>query len=309
MAYAGGYNCGGVGVVKSADGGESWSPANNGIPQAFSSSLALNPYSPSTLYSATETYGLYQSVNAGGSWNPVNGGLTWLGGDSPVIVDPMYPSRLFTASLDPSYSSRHVFSSTDSGGNWTDITADLPAAVVQSTLPPLAINPEIPSVLYAGLTTQAGGVFVQTLTTLPGFPPGQRQALIDLYTSTNGASWTSSTNWNGAAGTECTWYGVTCDGGETTVRQLDLPANNLVGTIPTSLGSLTNLEYLDLHNNQLTGAIPTSLGSLTNLDYLDLDTNQLTGAIPNLGALTTLSVLDLGFNAFDRVRSRPGSRR
>jgi len=38
-------------------------------------------------------------------------------------------------------------------------------------------------------------------------PAAERQALIDLYNSTNGASWTTITNWNGAAGTENTWFG------------------------------------------------------------------------------------------------------
>lgn len=35
-------------------------------------------------------------------------------------------------------------------------------------------------------------------------PASERQALLDLYASTNGAGWTTKTNWNGAAGTECT---------------------------------------------------------------------------------------------------------
>ena len=42
-------------------------------------------------------------------------------------------------------------------------------------------------------------------------------------------------------------------------------SNQLSGTIPTSLGSLTNLTELYLNNNQLSGTIPASLGNLTNL--------------------------------------------
>ncbi len=53
-------------------------------------------------------------------------------------------------------------------------------------------------------------------------PASERQALIDLYNATNGASWTIHTNWNGAVGTECTWYGVTCDGSLNTVIMLIL---------------------------------------------------------------------------------------
>ena len=34
-------------------------------------------------------------------------------------------------------------------------------------------------------------------------PASERTALLNLYTSTNGAGWFNSTNWNGAIGTEC----------------------------------------------------------------------------------------------------------
>jgi hypothetical protein len=152
-------------------------------------------------------------------------------------------------------------------------------------------------------------------------PTSERQALLDFYTSTNGPSWTTSTGWNGAAGTECSWYGVTCDGAGTTVQQLALYGNNLSGPFSTTFGDLTNLQYLDLHDNlltgtipsqflnftslynldldtnQLTGSIPTELGGLVNLDYLDLDTNQLTGSIPTaFGSLVNLEYLDLDTN-------------
>ena len=159
-------------------------------------------------------------------------------------------------------------------------------------------------------------------------PASERQALIDLYNATGGASWTTRTNWRNAgntdfsvSGTECTWYGVFCDSGGTKVQQLVLPLNHLVGTLPASLGSLTNLESLDmfsnqltgsipdlsnlatnltalyLYSNQLSGSIPTSLGNLTNLTVLDLSSNQLTGAIPTaLAYLTSLTFLDLSSN-------------
>ena len=40
-------------------------------------------------------------------------------------------------------------------------------------------------------------------------PASERAVLVDLYTSTQGQGWVSATNWNGAAGTECTWFGIT----------------------------------------------------------------------------------------------------
>jgi len=44
-------------------------------------------------------------------------------------------------------------------------------------------------------------------------PEIERDALIALYNSTDGANWSDNTNWLGAVGTECNWLGVDCAGG------------------------------------------------------------------------------------------------
>ena len=138
----------------------------------------------------------------------------------------------------------------------------------------------------------AGNMFLTA-----AIPPAERQALIDLYTSTDGANWTNNTNWLGASGTENTWFGVTTDAGNTAVLQLQLISNNLVGTLPASLGNLSNLTDLSLHSNQLTGSIPPELGNLSNLQYLGISSNQLTGSIPpELGNLSNLIILQLSIN-------------
>ncbi len=127
-------------------------------------------------------------------------------------------------------------------------------------------------------------------------PLSERTALLDLYTATAGASWTNSTNWNGAAGTECSWYGVACDdtGSGSHVTQLLLSSNNLTGTLP-SLSGLPALYWFSVANNHLAGAIP-SLSGLTALQYFDVKTNQLTGSIPSLSGSTGLYYFDLGNN-------------
>ena len=79
-------------------------------------------------------------------------------------------------------------------------------------------------------------------------PAQERQVLLDLYTSANGASWTNNSGWNGAAGTECTWAAITCDGAGDHVTRIEMPANNLVGTLP-AITNLTALTYLDVGNN------------------------------------------------------------
>jgi len=131
-------------------------------------------------------------------------------------------------------------------------------------------------------------------------PQAECEALVALYTSTTGASWSDSpgNNWN-VTNTPCSWTGITCADTTfpTNVIEIDRNTQNLVDTIPTELGNLTNLLYLYLDQNQLTGTIPTELGNLTNLFNLHLDQNQLTGTIPTeLGNLTNLQELYLDQN-------------
>ena len=127
-------------------------------------------------------------------------------------------------------------------------------------------------------------------------PTAERDALVTLYNSTNGARWTPNTNW--LTGDPCTddWYGVTCDQSGS-ITKLELIINNLVGPIPPELSNLSNLQVLDLFDNKLNGPIPKTLGNLTKLRFLDLESNFLGGSIPNtLGNLTKLEDLWLGKN-------------
>ncbi|GEM_PF-2615133 len=118
--------------------------------------------------------------------------------------------------------------------------------------------------------------------------------LLDLYTSTNGDSWTNNTNW-GSAEPVSTWYGITVLGDE--IIEIELDKNNLDGTIPSSLGQLTFLEFLKLDTNNISGSIPVELGNLAVLQQLYLSGNQLTGNIPSsLGLLSNLRWLNLRDN-------------
>ncbi len=128
-------------------------------------------------------------------------------------------------------------------------------------------------------------------------PAEERNALIELYNSTNGANWTNNTNWLGEPGTECTWYGVICDAGNNHVTNLHLWQNQLTGSLPSSLENLSNLKILNLTENQLTGSIPATFENLFNLENLALGNNQLTGIIPDwIGSMQNLNQIYLWQN-------------
>ncbi|KAJ7298915.1 hypothetical protein O6H91_Y363500 [Diphasiastrum complanatum] len=62
---------------------------------------------------------------------------------------------------------------------------------------------------------------------------------------------------------------------------LDLSYNDLSGTLPAEIGTMTDLVILDVSHNSLNGSIPPSIGRLNNLELLHLAWNQLQGEIPS----------------------------
>ena len=121
-----------------------------------------------------------------------------------------------------------------------------------------------------------------------------RDTLMALYNSAGGASWTDKASW-GTSDPLNDWFGVSADANDN-VTALDLSGNNLRGTLPPDLGTLTMLETLDLSNNRLSRTIP-NLSALDSLTSLDLSDNQLSGTIPDwLGSLTALQDLSLRDN-------------
>ena len=94
-------------------------------------------------------------------------------------------------------------------------------------------------------------------------------ALVGLYTSTNGKSWTNNDNWLSQAPL-ASWHGVTVDV-DGRVTGLDLSDNNLSGSLPSSLSKLADLKNVNLEGNaRLLGPIPESLTTLA-IESLNLE--------------------------------------
>lgn len=133
----------------------------------------------------------------------------------------------------------------------------------------------------------------------------ERRTLLDLFAATGGANWSRTGaqeghhgRWGGEAGTECAWFGVTCNRDQTAVEGIALNGNKLSGPIPASLGQLTALITLDLSENRLVGSVPGELAALPQLRTLDLESNQLSGPIPaELAKLHCLETLYLSKNS------------
>lgn len=124
-------------------------------------------------------------------------------------------------------------------------------------------------------------------------PVAQREVLIAIYKTTGGDNWITHENW-------CSdkplseWEHVEVNSaGE--VTKLDLRENNLSGTIPPEIGSLTKLQYFTLHSNPLLkGSLPKEFYHLTDLEKFSNSQTQMDGVIsPEIGKLTHLNSLAL----------------
>ena len=117
-------------------------------------------------------------------------------------------------------------------------------------------------------------------------PTAECNALLSLFSATNGSGWTNKSNWL-QTNTPCSWFGVTCANGR--VLRLDLPNNKLSGTLPPTVDAFSFIQYFDVSRNSITGSIPAQLGNLSKLLYLHIAYNQFTGTIPaTLGNLRTV---------------------
>lgn len=152
-------------------------------------------------------------------------------------------------------------------------------------------------IVIAALACGAAALSVPTLYEL------DKTALMDLYSYTNGYSWTTATNWK--RGDPCDaaypWFGITCVWddlyGRFRVSQIVLPSNNLKGHLRPSIGLLAKLTVLELHNNALSSSLPNSLGKLALATTINLSQNFISGPLlPSLGGLSSIQSLNLGTN-------------
>ena len=156
------------GVFKTTDGGGSWRPMNTGLPCGPSACsvgpLALDPTTPTTLYAGTQN-GVFKTTDGGGSWRPMNTGLTC--GPAACSVGPRPRPH------DPDHALRRdadgVFKTTDGGGSWRPMNTGLTCAASYCFVSDLALDPTMPTTLYAGMSgsgMSGSGVFTWTCCTL-----------------------------------------------------------------------------------------------------------------------------------------------
>lgn len=119
-----------------------------------------------------------------------------------------------------------------------------------------------------------------TWVTPTDIPAAEAAALKSLYDLTNGALWTTNTNW-GKTATAANWYGLSVNGALHKVEKIQLNANNLVGNITAwQPGTFTVLSTLYLYTNaSLIGNMEAWAFPASYARYLYLHATGLTGDI------------------------------
>lgn len=142
-SYAGGS------VFRSTDRGATWSESSSPVHGA--TRLIASPDDPSTLYVAGY-HGVAKSVDGGESWTRTPAGFVLL----DLVIAPSSPSTLYAAGLAENVNPRFppdavLWKSLDRGASWTRVDAGIPGERVSA----VAVDPEDPTVVYAGL---GGGI-------------------------------------------------------------------------------------------------------------------------------------------------------
>jgi uncharacterized protein (TIGR03437 family) len=233
----------GVGILKSTDGGQTWTNYPGPFKQHYIGGLAVHPMDGVTILAAT-SIGVYQSTDAGQTWALVRSGEA-----TAVYFDPAQPGVAWAALGSPFGSSLNgVYRSTDSGATWTKVDGTapnaLPAAGVMGRIQ-LVNVPTSPDSAYAIVTTVITG-------------PGS--SLLGIYKTIDaGASWTKFTGVTDFCKPQC-WYDLViaahpsnpeiifAGGSVLNLRTLDGGATWTSQTV-TSLG----LPHADNHASAFTG--------------------------------------------------------
>jgi photosystem II stability/assembly factor-like uncharacterized protein len=161
----------GGGVFKSIDAGISWTAVNEGLPEGWVYSLAIDPRTPGTLYAGTHSMGVYKSIDGGETWQSKSEGLVsryHISLDDLKIrslaINPHNPDQLIVGT----WGGGSVFESQDAGATWEYTGKGAEPTHVRT----VAYNPVLPDLIYAG--KREGGLLYKRISSAnslwQGFP-------------------------------------------------------------------------------------------------------------------------------------------
>lgn len=182
----------GAGILKSTNGGATWTNIVGPFLRASIGALAVHPSDGGILLAATDINGVYRSMDAGQTWTPVLPGAV----ATSVFFDPTNGDIAYAALGDPDGNAKNgVYRSTDAGETWTSVRGSgvdsLPSKHVGRIA--VAIAPSTPTTLYAAISDSSDAMY---------------GSLVGVYKSTDsGAHWARLDGLAGNCNGQC-WYNL-----------------------------------------------------------------------------------------------------
>ena len=118
----------GIGVIKSTNGGTTWSQVMTKVPSDLFSiqSMAFQPGNSTTIY-ACATDGVYRSTNSGGAWSQIYSGINV----RDIAINPSNTDQIVISVGNMTNATKGIFRTTNGNSatpTWTQITSGLPAS-------------------------------------------------------------------------------------------------------------------------------------------------------------------------------------
>jgi len=128
----------GIGILKSTDGGSTWSQVLNWTYQQNRSvwDIKFNPLKPSEVYAAT-TDGIYKSTDGGNTWNSILNVQMAM----HLLIDPVDTNIMYCGVGNLSSPNKGLYKTSNSGTTWNILTNGLPSNAARTGRIVLAINP------------------------------------------------------------------------------------------------------------------------------------------------------------------------
>lgn len=175
----------GCGLLRSTDGGSTWTPLGADVftrSDGYAAHVARVLVDPATAGSTTSSvvfvacsFGLFRSATSGDTWTPVLGANV-----TDLVENPATPSTLYAGTAGGA-----IYQSVDTGNTWVALGGGLPTSGMGRTS--LAVAPSKPSVLYASFANASSGS-------------------VSFYKTTDGGStWTALAASGASCSSQC-WY-------------------------------------------------------------------------------------------------------
>jgi hypothetical protein len=143
-------------VLKSTDGGATWTSSGSGISDDDVDGLAVDPDGSSTVYAAVED-SLYVSMDAGAGWTKTTGKMEVNSSEADILTVAVTADVIYAGTT------AGVWKSRDGGATWSQGAGLSSSGILRYFfgIAALAVDPVNPSVLYAGDSGMmtSGGVY------------------------------------------------------------------------------------------------------------------------------------------------------